>query len=272
MLVDKQDLPNAPLKLPLARAEADLGDRPERRGFRQMALRRGRGDLGFPSVSMVRGIKADLSREAGYTLIELLIAMTLALVVVGGPLIFIVYSTTQTNSVASRTFSARTGAQMLSRFGRELSQAQFYVGPTGTTGADTDYTPLALTTTGTTGAYSSTASFYTAIEQNGVTTGATAPTGATTTLSPTASTNVVWTCTAGGSCVRTSNGISQTELTGVVSAQFTGNTGPAGLVDSVAINLSVRDSSQLGGPTGPTVSKVSNPILFQNTVDLRNYP
>jgi prepilin-type N-terminal cleavage/methylation domain-containing protein len=220
---------------------------------------------------MRRPRAADGAGEAGYTMVELLVAMALALVVVGGPLFFIVFSITQQNSVSSRTFAARQGAAMMSRFGRELSEAQFVVGATGTTAGGTtgsvDYTPLSLSTTGTTGAYSSTATFYTAATNA---TGSTGPTGATTTIAQ--GTKVVWTCTAGGSCVRTANGVSATELTGVLSAQFTGTTGPLGLIDLVGISLSVQDSSQLGGQTGPTVTGVKNPILFQNAVDLRNYP
>lgn len=202
-------------------------------------------------------------------MVEMLVAMALALGVVGGPLLFVTFSITQQNSISSRTFASRQGAAMMSRFGRELSEAQFYVGPTGTTGADVDYTPVAISSSGTTGAYSSTADFYTAIQQNGVS-GTTGPTGPTTTLAQ--GTHVVWTCTAGGSCIRTANGVAQTELNGVVSAQFTPVTGAAGLVDLVQVNLSVRDTSQATGVTGPAVQGVSNAILFQNAVDLRNYP
>jgi prepilin-type N-terminal cleavage/methylation domain-containing protein len=207
--------------------------------------------------------------QAGYTLVELLMAMVIALVVVGGPLIFVVFSVSQQNAVSSRTFASRQGAALISRFSRELANAQFYVGPTGSSGAYTDYTPVSITTTGTTGAYSSTANFYTAIQQDGVT-GATGPTGPTTTLAQ--GTHVIWTCTAGGSCVRTANGVAQTELTGVVSAQFTGTTGPAGLVDLVQVALSVKDTSQATGAGGAAVAGVGNAILFQNAVDLRNYP
>jgi prepilin-type N-terminal cleavage/methylation domain-containing protein len=224
---------------------------------------------GSSRVRTLRRTQAGSGRQAGYTLIEMLIAMTIALVVVGGPLIFVTFSVTQQNSVSSRTFASRQGAALMSRFGRELANAQFYVGPTGSAGAYTDYTPLSITTTGTTGAYSSTANFYTAIQQNGVT-GATGPTGATTTIAQ--GTHVIWTCTAGGSCVRRANGVSQTELTGVVSAQFTGTTGPAGLVDLVQVALAVQDTSQTTGATGPAVARVKNAILFQNAVDLRNYP
>ncbi len=213
--------------------------------------------------------QVDRDGEAGYTLIEMLMAMVVALVVVGGPLFFVSFSASQQNSVSSRTFAARQGAAMLSRLGRELSQAQFYVGPTGVAGAYTDYTPVTISTTGTAGAYSATADFYAPIQQDNVT-GATGPTGPTTTI--TQGTHVVWTCTAGASCVRKANNVSQTELAGVVSAQFTGTTGPAGLVDIVQVALSVKDSDQLGGPNGATVRGVSNPILFQNAVDLRNYP
>jgi hypothetical protein len=202
-------------------------------------------------------------------MVEMLVAMALALVVVGGPLLFVSFSITQQDSVSSRTFASRQGTAMMSRFGRELSAAQFYVGPTGSTGAYVDYTPVVISSSGTTGAYSSTADFYTAIQQNGVS-GTTGPTGPTTTLAQ--GTHVVWTCTAGGSCVRTANGVNQTELTGVVSAQFTGTTGAAGLIDLVQVNISVKDANQLSGPTGPTVKGVNNAILFQNAVDLRNYP
>jgi prepilin-type N-terminal cleavage/methylation domain-containing protein len=224
---------------------------------------------GSSRVRKLRRTDVVTSGEAGYTLIELLMAMVIALIVVGGPLIFVVFSVNQQDSVSSRTFASRQGAALMSRFGRELADAQFYVGPTGTTGAETDYTPVSITTTGTTGAYSATANFYTSIEQDGVT-GPTGPTGPTTTIGQ--GTHVIWTCTAGGSCVRTANGVAHTELTGVVSAQFTGTTGPAGLIDIVQIALSVKDTSQATGSNGAVVKGVGNAILFQNAVDLRNYP
>ena len=55
---------------------------------------------------MRRSSAEEDASERGYTLIELLMAMTLSLVVIAGPLYFMIVSIRQQNAASSRTAAA----------------------------------------------------------------------------------------------------------------------------------------------------------------------
>jgi prepilin-type N-terminal cleavage/methylation domain-containing protein len=197
--------------------------------------------------------------ERGYTLIELLVAIVLALVVAGAAMSFLIVTTDQQNVVASRAVSARQAEVVLQRLTREVREAQNIV--SATTGTNT--TPVNVTY----GAGSSSVSFYLP--------------GAGSTS---AGTRVTWTCTAGASCTRTTGTTTVTELTGVSSANFTPISSSGATLASNAgtgsspsypsafdIALQVKVISQLDAGQTHVAAGITSAITVQDGVTLRNY-
>jgi Tfp pilus assembly protein PilV len=196
--------------------------------------------------------------EAGLTIIEVVIAASLAVVLLAGAGNFILASLRQANAASSRVVTARGAELFLARLTREVREAQYI--QTSSTGADT--TPVNVTY----GSGSSSVSFY--IPNAG---------------SSSAGTQVTWTCTAEASCTRKAGGgTAVTQLTGVKSATFrplassgselsSGAGANGSYPSSILMTLSVKDISQLDREHSHTVEAVKNPIVVQDGVDLRNY-
>lgn len=209
-------------------------------------------------------IARRLRVEAGFTLIELVIAMALALVVVGAPMSFLIVSMDQQNSISSRAYAARQAQTGLEQLTRDLREAI----STDTTGTTYNVTVA-----------SSGAQTSVSFEIPGGATGATGVYG----FVPDASQSVVWTCpsasaTMAGSCTRqVAGGGARVEINGVNSATFapTGPTGatmtlPATNPAYIGVSLSVQATSQLDTGQSHVATGDSNPILVQAGVDLRN--
>jgi prepilin-type N-terminal cleavage/methylation domain-containing protein len=192
-------------------------------------------------------------QEHGYTLIELLIVMALSVVVVGGPMAFVVLALTQQNVSSSRSAAVEQESVGMSRFTRDLRQ----VVPSTTS-------TFTWNSTGT----SATASMTLPVPGSG---------GASTET-------VVWSCTAAvpplstGTCTRQVNsGSAIPEVTGVSSVTFspvndTGSalTSPATNPAYVGITMKVFDISQLDAGQTHTVTGITNPIVLEDGVALRN--
>jgi prepilin-type N-terminal cleavage/methylation domain-containing protein len=189
-----------------------------------------------------------LQAQAGYTLIELIIAMMLALVVVGGPLTFIVVSINQQNAVSSRSFAAtqaETGLEQLTRDLRQIvpGTASSFTWSGGS--ASTASASFTLPTPGTQGASTE---------------------------------SVSWTCTAGAACTRKiNNGPAQQVIAGVTSASFAPLDGNGGAMSSpatspafVGVAIRVQETSQLDSTGASQVRGVTNGVTLQDGVDLRN--
>ncbi len=200
-------------------------------------------------------LSASLRSDRGYTLIELLIAMALSLVVIVGPLYFIVVSIRQQNVSSSRTAAAHRAETGLEQLARDLRQAM-----------SQDASGNALHLTVTQAATTTTVSFDIPTPGNVTTPRA-----------------ISWTCpstgaSAVGSCTRTLGSASSTPINGVISLAFspTSSTGsalslPATDPAYIGIALSVQATSQLDSTQTHTTPGISNPILVQTGVDLRNF-
>jgi len=181
----------------------------------------------------------------------MLVAALLALVLVGGPLAFISFSANQQNTAASRAVAQRQAEAGIGQLTRDLREAQLISNSAGV-----NTTPVALTSSATT----ATATFY-------------LPTAGSTA----AGSQVVWTCTTGGSCTRKlGTGAAVVEISGVTSVSFTGtsSTGSATAANPVYVSISVavQVTSQLDAGQTHVASGVQNPIILQDGVTLRNYP
>jgi prepilin-type N-terminal cleavage/methylation domain-containing protein len=188
--------------------------------------------------------------EAGFTLLEMLVATLLALVVAGGPLAFINFSANQQNTAASRSVALRQAEAGLGQLTRDLREAQLI-----SSSAGVNTTPVALTSS----AAAATATFY-------------LPTAGSTA----AGSQVVWTCTVGGTCTRKLGaGATAVEITGVTSVTFTGTSSSGSATTSnpsyVSINVQVQITSQLDTGRTHVARGVQNSIILQNGVALRNY-
>jgi prepilin-type N-terminal cleavage/methylation domain-containing protein len=202
-----------------------------------------------------KAIKSEgVSDERGYTLIELLIVMTLGVIVVAGPLVFIVLSLRQQNVSSSRSVAATQEQTGLERLTRDLRQLV-----PGTTSTFT-WTSTAASATFT-------------LPVPG--------TQAATTES------VTWSCAFGatGTCTRqVGTGTAVKEISNVESVSFApvdasgsslGGSGPSYSAMNpayVGITVKVLDVSQLDSTGSPShaVQGVSNWITVQGGVDLRN--
>lgn len=193
-----------------------------------------------------------LAGERGYTLVEMLVAMVLGIVVVGGPIALIIVSLSQQNATSSRTVAARQAEVGLERLTRDLRQAQNLPDPT--TGVNA--TPVTVTY----GSGSSTATLN--VDPNGAASGA-----------------VVWTRSAAGACTRKQGSAAAVPLiNGVTSATFTplardGTTLTSGSTDPAFLNIQIKVqvTSQLDAGQTHAVSGVNHPITVQDGVALRNY-
>jgi prepilin-type N-terminal cleavage/methylation domain-containing protein len=201
--------------------------------------------------SRLRGVLRRLRREeSGFTLIELLVATVLALVVVGGPMTFIIVSLDQSNAAVSRSSAARQLNVGLDRLTRDLREAQLV-----TNSAGVNQTPVTISNT----AGVATASF------NLPTPGSVA-----------AGQTVVWTCTPGANCTRkVGAGSAIPVIRGVTAATFTGNAIDGSAATSnpafVSVVISVQVTSLSDTGQTHTVRGTSNPIVVQDGVALRNY-
>jgi type II secretory pathway pseudopilin PulG len=202
--------------------------------------------------------------EGGFTLIELMWAIVLTLVVVVGPLAFLVTSINQQNNISSRAFAARQAQTGLEQLTRDLRGA-INQDSSGNTYSVTVSNPSSSTTS-------------ISFDIPGTATGATGPYG----IIPDAVQVVTWTCPSTGassigSCTRTIGAVARTEIAGVVSATFTPNDSggatmmlPATNPSYVGVTLSVQVTSQLDAGRTHRVIGIGNPILVQSGIDLRN--
>jgi Tfp pilus assembly protein PilW len=206
---------------------------------------------------MPNHIRRRLTAQQGVTLVELLWYIVLSLVVVVGPLYFIVTSIRQQNTVSSRTSAASQAQSGLEQMVRDLREAM---------SQDASGNPLSITVSNPT-------SGTTAISFDIPTPG-----------SDTTPQTVLWTCpsagaAAAGSCTRKLGTASAaTELTGIRSASFapTSSTGrsmtlPATNPAYLNLTLQVQATSQLDTTHTHVASGINNLIQVQTGVDLRNF-
>ena len=198
----------------------------------------------------------DRRGERGFTLVEMLIAMSLMLVVVVGPLAWIVTSTTQQNKISSNTFTTRTAEIGLEALARDLHQA--YMTPLGTPAANASSVTI-VTSGGTT-----TLSAYLP------------PTAALPYGQP-----VSWSCSATAAvpgCTRTQGASVRKFFPGLKQITFAGSA-PTGLTpgataptslnpDYISITVTMNQINQLGANRTNTI-KNSQPITVQAGADLR---
>jgi prepilin-type N-terminal cleavage/methylation domain-containing protein len=192
--------------------------------------------------------------ECGYTLIELVVVMAVSVIVVGGPMAFIVLSLTQQNAASSRSAAAAQEEVGLARLTRDLRQV------------------VPATTTSFTWSSSSASASFT-VPQPGTEGGSTQ--------------SVTWSCSFGaaGSCTRqVGAGTQVKELSNVESVSFApvdasgnalgGSTSPYSATNPAYVGLTVKvlDVSQLDNAVSPSrpAPGVSNWITLQDGVDLRN--
>jgi hypothetical protein len=175
--------------------------------------------------------------------------MVLAVIVVGGPLTFIIVSLNQQNAVSSRSVAARQAEVGLALLTRDLREAQNITNSSGT-----DTTPVTISNAGRT------VSFYLA-----------------TAGSPsTAGSLVTWACTVGGSCTRqVAAGTLVPKIRGLTAATFTGtSTTGAGVTSNpsfVSISLQVQVTSLADHNQTPVLAGTNTSIPLQDGVELRNY-
>ena len=197
-----------------------------------------------------------IGAQHGFTLVELLIAMALALVVVVGPLVFLITSIRQQNVVSSRTFASRQAETGLEQLTRDLREAMTQ---------DASGNPLSVTVSNPTSATTA-ISFY-------------IPTPNSSTVQQA----ITWTCPSAGAssvgkCTRAIGSVTATQIVGVKSATFSpldssGATLALPTLTSpsyIGISLSVQVTSQLDPSQTRVAQGASNPITVQGGVDLRN--
>jgi prepilin-type N-terminal cleavage/methylation domain-containing protein len=192
--------------------------------------------------------------EDGYTLIEVLVAMVLALVVVAGPLLFLVTSIRQQNVASSRASASRQAESGLELMTRDLREA-ISQDAAGNTYAVTVSNPTTSTT---------------AVSFTIPTPGSSTPQTLTWTCPSTGASSV-------GTCTRTVGGSAATKIVGVNSVAFSplSSTGvalafPATNPSYLGVALSVQAISQLDNGQTHVAQGASNPILVQTGIDLRN--
>jgi prepilin-type N-terminal cleavage/methylation domain-containing protein len=225
------------------------------------------------------GVSVRARCDGAFTLVELLVAMVIGLVVVGGSASLMVSSLRSANAASSRTVSTRQSELFLARVTRELREAQRIETVNASTNAGENHTPVEVV--------------YPKEGENGTSSVAffVPNTGSTA-----AGTEVTWSCTAAtepkpgettlGKCTRkAAGGAAVTMLTGVESATFTpyGTTGSvlpswaggsnltAEWPSSIGIKLKVKDISQLDSEHRHAVTGVGSSIVVEDGVSLRNY-
>lgn len=211
--------------------------------------------------------------QAGYTLIEVLVAAALALVIFGGMTTLIIVLLNQQNDIASSSSAVATAEQALQQFTNDTREAQNCPDATVQGGNGTPVN-IAYTTGGAAGF---TATFY-------------LPTASCTTKGAL----VTWTCTAGvgsspGSCTRQVGTTTSTEINGITSVSITptANGGTtlasnAGLYDAttnpnpqfpsfIQLNVQVKPISASDSTATHALQGAANPITLNDGVSLRNY-
>lgn len=191
-------------------------------------------------------------RQAGYTMIELVIAAALGLIVVGAPLTFVVISLQQQNVGSSRVAAANQEEVAMARITRDLRQVVPGTTTTFTWSSTSASATMTLPVPGTGGASTET---------------------------------VAWSCSPNssgtGTCTRSVNsGTAVAELSNVRSVCFTpvdsagnslgGCTSPYTATNPayVGITFSVLDVSQLDRGATHAVQGVTHSITLQDGVEL----
>ena len=221
----------------------------------------GRNPLGTPprwAAQPHPRADAPLAGDAGYTFVELVLAVVIGLIVIGGTASFMVTSLRSANAASSRTIAARQAELFLARLTHEVREAQRIETVNSKNNKSENKTPVNVIYTAT----STSVSFY--LPNPG---------------SSAAGTEVTWSCTkAAAKCTRSvAGGSAVTELTGVESATFNPYSAGAAIAASpeypasIQLTLSVKDISQLDSEHTHVVTGVTNPITVQDGVSLRNY-
>jgi type II secretory pathway pseudopilin PulG len=196
------------------------------------------------------------------TLIELLVAMSLALVVGGAAMGFLIVTLNQQNNVSSRAVTTRTGQTQLATLTRDLHNAMSQDG-SGNTKTFTMSMPTASTT-----------QLVFSV-----------PSGTGSTADQTAAT-VTWLCTNAattpGTCTRTVGSTTQTVITGLSSVTFTAqsSTGanlPLSTAQAVSspafigVTLNLDVISQSDSSQSHVLHGTVNTVALQAGIDLRNF-
>jgi Tfp pilus assembly protein PilW len=212
--------------------------------------------------------------EAAFSFIELLVAMVIGLVVIGGTASLMVSSLRSSNAASSRTVAARQTELFLARLTRELREAQRIETINTSTNQGENHTPIEVVYPKTGEKGTTSVTFF--VPNSG---------------STAAGTEVTWSCTAAveaapGKCTRkAAGGSAVTMLSGIESAIFTpysktgsvlpswagGSNLTAEWPSSIAVTLKAEDISQLDGEQHHVVTGVTNPIIVQDGAALRNY-
>jgi prepilin-type N-terminal cleavage/methylation domain-containing protein len=216
---------------------------------------------------------ARARNEAAFTLVELLVALMIGLIVVGGTASLMVSSLRSSNAATSRTVATRQAELFLARLTRELREAQRIETVNTSTNQGENHTPVEVVyPKGESGTTSVT--FY--VPKQG---------------STAEGTKVTWTCTAAtestpGKCTReAAGGAAVTMLSGVAFATFTpysktgsvlpswagGSNLTAEWPSSIVLTLKVKDISQLDTEQRHVVAGVEKPIIVRDGVALRDY-
>jgi prepilin-type N-terminal cleavage/methylation domain-containing protein len=180
--------------------------------------------------------------DEGFTLIELVVAMSLAFVVLSGSFYLAAQSFRNSNAIESRATTTDQVQRGLDLLIHDLEHA----------------TSATVTTTGATLVIPSTTSTAAAV-------------------SPTPTTTVRWVCTANASCTRKlAAGTAVPQITGLVSAALTPTyaTGSASTAPSfVQVQVQVRVVSQFAGANaaGASPAGVTGTMTFSDGAALRNF-
>lgn len=224
--------------------------------------------------------------EGGFTLVEMLVAMVVALLILGALESFIVLSLKQTNTTESQAVATQAAQGAMQQLTNDVRQAQ-NIPDAAAANSEVNDAPVVISyTTGAAAGFS--AKLY--IPTSGSTAQGTA---------------VTWTCTAAagaslGSCTRTVGAATRTEISGVISATITpqsasgatlgscvgdptGNaavlpacsgvvqTGSPNAVYPSNVQLSINVSTVSLNVRTQTVSGVSHGLTLNDSVQLRNY-
>jgi type II secretory pathway pseudopilin PulG len=201
-----------------------------------------------------QGNRSRLSSQRGFTLVELVVVMGLAIVVLGVPLGFVVLSLGQQNVSSSRSVAATQEQVGLEQMDRDIRQALASPSSTFTWGSTSASVQVYVPTAGSGGALTQ---------------------------------KVTWSCTFGatGSCTRqVDSGTPVTLMSNVENITFApvdgtgstlGGSGPSYTASNpayVGITVMVLDTSQLDHSSSPShaVPGINNWLTVQDGIDLRN--
>ncbi len=187
--------------------------------------------------------------ERGLTLVELIVAIPLAIIVAGIPLALLLLATSGQDQIASRSVATRqveTGLEALTRDLREASTATIASSANGLSATATLLIPVRTATPSLT--------------------------------SLPATQQVVWQCTGGANCTRqVAGGVRVPRIQGVVTACFdvsaTNNCASnvaASNPSYVYLIVQAQVRSQLPNASGAARGE-TNPVTIKDGVDLRNF-